>query len=458
MGMPARNLSVHVYGRGTVSMTPDEYVAGVLAGESGNFTSPAALQAMAVAARTYALKFLGRHAAEGFDFCETTHCQDFRPDGGGPLIAEAIERTSGELIWFAGALAASYYTQNCGGVSEDASALWPDQRAPYLVRHSDAFCPQMPWHSDIRKADLERALGYRVPSLAITGQSASGRASSVRLGSKLMTSASFRFTVGRRMGWNLVRSDWFEVTDGGDRWTITGRGGGHGVGLCQAGAEQMGKSGKSYREILAFYYPGTVTGLTAAGLRWQKFSGERVDVLAVDASDGRVTLERAERAAAEVEQAAGRRFLRRPRVRRYPTVAAFRDATGEPGWVAASTRGHVVHLQPSADAAALRHEMAHALLESIARPGLPLWFREGLALELVRSRRGAGVQAAGAKPADAAFTSARTRTELDRVYAASASAVGSLITRYGRAAVLSWMERGIPPEAVRAVTPGTASR
>jgi stage II sporulation protein D (peptidoglycan lytic transglycosylase) len=442
-------------------MTPDEYVAGVLAGESGNFTSPGALQAMAVAARTYALKFLGRHAAEGFDFCDTTHCQDYRPDGGpqiAPLIVDAIESTSGELIWFAGTAAASYYTQNCGGVSEDASALWPDQRAPYLVRHSDAFCPQMPWHSDIRKADLERVFGYRIPSLAITGRTASGRASSVRLGPKMMTSASFRFAVGRRLGWNLVRSDWFEVSDGGDRWTVAGRGGGHGVGLCQAGAEQMGKSGKSYREILAFYYPGTVVGLTAAGLRWQKFSGERVDVLAAGASEGRVTLERAERAAAEIEQIAGRRFARRPGVRLYPTVAAFRDATGEPGWVAASTHGHIVRLQPSADASTLRHEMAHALLESIARPGLPLWFREGLALELVRSGRNAGVQATGAQPADAAFTNARTRAELDRVYAASASAVASLIARYGRAEVLSWMERGIPPEAVRAVTPGTASR
>ena len=450
-------------------MSPDEYLAGVLAGESGNFTSLAAMQAMAVAARTYALKFLGRHAVEGFDFCDTTHCQDYRPDGGGPLIANALiakamEATSGELIWFAGSLAASYYTQNCGGVSEDASALWPDQRAPYLVRHSDAFCPQLPWRSSIRKADLDRMIGHRIPSLAIAGRTASGRASTVRLGSRLITSASFRFTVGRRLGWNLVRSDWFDVADGGSLWIVTGRGGGHGVGLCQAGAEQMGTSGKSYRDILAFYYPGTVVGLTAAGLHWQKFSGERVDVLAISQSAGRLTMERAEHAAEEVEQAAGRRFARRPGVRVYPSVAAFRDATGEPGWVAASTRGHMVHLQPSADAATLRHEMAHALVESIARPNLPLWFREGLALQITSGSPppGSGSQPAESRPvstpSDSAFANARSRAELGRVYAASAAAVAALIARYSRATVFSWLERGIPSEAVRAVTPDTASR
>ena len=62
----------------TASMPMDEYIAGVLAGETGNFKSDEALKAMAVTARTYAMHFGSRHALDGFDFCDSTHCQNLR--------------------------------------------------------------------------------------------------------------------------------------------------------------------------------------------------------------------------------------------------------------------------------------------------------------------------------------------------------------------------------------------
>jgi stage II sporulation protein D len=57
-----------------------------------------------------------------------------------------------------------------------------------------------------------------------------------------------------------------------------GRGQGHGVGLCQRGAENMGEQDRGYREILAYYYPGTTVGINAQGLAWEKMAGESVDV------------------------------------------------------------------------------------------------------------------------------------------------------------------------------------
>ena len=62
----------------------------------------------------------------------------------------------------------------------------------------------------------------------------------------------------------------------GDRIIFNGRGSGHGVGLCQIGAEVMGEEGKSYREILSFYYPGTRLGVSAQGSQWQQLSSEDV--------------------------------------------------------------------------------------------------------------------------------------------------------------------------------------
>ena len=72
-----------------------------------------------------------------------------------------------------------------------------------------------------------------------------------------------------------------------------GRGSGHGVGLCQVGAARMGEAGRRYREILAFYYPGTALGLTGRGLSWTRLGGEAAALFtthkkrlaAVDAKD-----------------------------------------------------------------------------------------------------------------------------------------------------------------------------
>ena len=83
-------------------------------------------------------------------------------------------------------------------------------------------------------------------------------------------------------------------------------------------------------------------------------------------------------------------FIRRkPRLKVYATVAEFRNSTGEPGWVAASTKGKTIQMQPPdvlRDAGTLdstiHHELLHMLIDSYARPGTPLWFREGLVLYL----------------------------------------------------------------------------
>ncbi len=93
----------------------------------------------------------------------------------------------------------------------------------------------------------------------------------------------------------------------------------------------------------------------------------------------------------ESEESTGLIYRATPRLKVYATVAAFRNSTGEPGWVAASTRGRTIQMQPSdvlQDAGTLdstiHHELLHMLIESYARPGTPQWFREGLVLYLTK--------------------------------------------------------------------------
>src|SRR5262245_5945554 len=78
----------------------ETYVAAVLAGESSGFRSDESLRAMAVAARTYAVHFLGRHKSEGFDFCDSTHCQDFRITALNDRLLKAVRETESEVILY----------------------------------------------------------------------------------------------------------------------------------------------------------------------------------------------------------------------------------------------------------------------------------------------------------------------------------------------------------------------
>ena len=78
----------------------EEYVAAALAGESGNFKNQESLKAMAVAVRTYAAHFKLRHQDEGFDFCDSTHCQALNFKGISPEARSAASATRSEMLWY----------------------------------------------------------------------------------------------------------------------------------------------------------------------------------------------------------------------------------------------------------------------------------------------------------------------------------------------------------------------
>ena len=450
----------------TLSMTLEQYVAAVLQGESASFKSDEALKAMAVAARTYAVHFGSRHRLEGFDFCDTTHCQDVRLGNESARARAAVAATEGESLWFEGRPAATYYHRSCGGEIEDASALEPNLHAPYLRSHHDDYCVRTPdeWQSEISKADLSRALGRPVSGVSVAARSASGRVrallisnhaistrpiSTRAISTRAISATDFRFDVGRALGWNEIRSDLYELEDRGEKISFRGRGQGHGVGLCQAGADEMGEQGHSYREILAFYYPGTTLGLNAKGLSWKRLPGESLDLVTTDKEDAAVLLASAERALHFATQQTGWNPNVRPQVKVYPTIAIYRDATAEPGWVAASTLGNVIRLQPASTLqrthaldSTLRHEFLHLLIESQARPGAPLWLREGLAVYLSGSISDSdSVTTANVDVAalERRMHSLRSEGDMRVAYRECSAAVAEAVKKNGLKTVLSWL-------------------
>ena len=235
----------------------EEYIAGVLAGEAGNFKSDEALKAMAVAARTFAMHFGSRHAVDGFDFCDTTHCQDVRLAGIDPHLRQIAEATAGEVLWYDGEPAATYYYANCGGTTEDGHYILGNDEAPapYLKQHSDHYCVRdggSQWSSEISRRELQSALaddGITIPgrlrSVSVLHRTPSGRIEFLRVvGSSDVTVSGllFRSAVGRHIGWERLKSNWYDVSDArrSDRlsrpraWTrrgpVPGRCGGDGRG------------------------------------------------------------------------------------------------------------------------------------------------------------------------------------------------------------------------------------
>ena len=220
----------------------------------------------------------------------------------------------------------------------------------------------------------------------------------------------------------------------------------------------MGESGRGYRDILAHYYPGTTLGLTAGGLTWQALGGERVDLLTTRPADDGPLVALADRLVREAEARSGWTLGRRPRITVFPSVAVFRNATGEPGWVAASTKGGVIRLQPAATLRArgslestVRHEILHLLIEDRADPATPLWFREGVVLHLAGAgrepRQRPRPTAAAPGNLDRALRHPAGPEEMRRSYAEALARVDSLVARHGEARVLAWLERGGPPLA-----------
>jgi stage II sporulation protein D len=433
----------------TLTMPLEEYVSAVLQGEGTVLKSDEALKAMAVAARTYALHFGSRHRAGGFDFCDTTHCQDLRLGNESARVRAAVTATEGAVLWFEGRPAATYYHRSCGGEIEDAHALEPGLRAAYLRSHHDDYCLRIPdeWQAVISKADLGRALNRPVSSVAVAERFDSGRAKILLLDRRTVNASDFRLAVGRALGWDKLRSDFYQVENLGGSIVFRGRGQGHGVGLCQAGAENMGEQGHTYREILSFYYPGAKPGLNAQGLAWEKLSGESVDLVTTNPDDASILLPAAERALRFAVRQTGWTFPARPVIKVYPTIAVYRDATGEPGWVAASTRGEIIRLQPITTLQSthvldqtLRHEFLHLLIEAQAQRDAPLWLREGLVIYLSNPDLVKPAQI-NAALLEKRMHSSGNESEMRLAYRESASAVAEAIRKNGLQTVVSWLTK-----------------
>lgn len=275
----------------------DDYLRGVVPLEIGNRTAAefAAVQAQAVAARTYAYKHLNNVRA--FDMYSTVQDQVYGGvDAEKPQADSAIMTTRDIVVLYAGQPISTPYHSTCGGTTAAVTEVWytqPDE--PYLRPVSDKipgsdrfYCdpsPRFRWTPSFDgpalRAVMEKYLSNytnapkagvgRITDIREEGRTPSGRLAAVTVetdsGSYRLRGNDIRFVLRDPKG-AILNSTFFDFTreiTGGEvsRLNISGRGYGHGIGMCQWGAIGRARAGQNYRTILETYYTGTTIGRIA---------------------------------------------------------------------------------------------------------------------------------------------------------------------------------------------------
>ncbi|AFM10837.1 SpoIID/LytB domain-containing protein [Turneriella parva] len=240
----------------------DEYLTSVVSHEMSPNWHPEALKAQAVVARTYLLVKMKERTAKPFDVDTTTNFQVYGGVKKGDTGARnAVGETHDEVLYHGDTLAQTFFHSSCGGTLASAQEVW-GKPVPYLNVQNSPYCSAAPvykWQVKIPFSEIARRLNARgVRNVTVAERSPSKRVKTLTIatasGVKNIRADKFRTALGAIK----VKSTFFGVARKGDSVILTGRGFGHGVGMCQWGAKaQADERGNSYKRILDHYFPGT---------------------------------------------------------------------------------------------------------------------------------------------------------------------------------------------------------
>ena len=294
---PGRLLVRHRTGSAAVQLINvvplESYLEGVLPHEIGN-PGPdayAAVEAQAIAARTYAVSRILERKDEPFDVYAGIRDQVYQGrKRTNRLASGAVRETRGKVLTYKGDLTRTYYSATCGGHTSDIALMWPQREpAPYLRGSLDrngggshcAWVHNYRWRFSFSGKELGEILRETVPAelgvdrervgflidVGVSERTASGRARYLEV---VTTRGSFTIE-GDRIRWvlmpdpgagRILPSTLFNLHKQTQNQrivsvSIVGGGNGHGVGMCQNGAIEMARRGYSSDMILIHYYPGT---------------------------------------------------------------------------------------------------------------------------------------------------------------------------------------------------------
>ena len=266
------------------TLTLEEYIKGVVPLEmpvgkgTENFE---VLKAFAICVRTYAIKKLNSN--NSFDIYGDVRDQVYGGEGSERILSnKAILETRGLILTYNNTPAATFYHSTCGGYTEDGSNVFQVKNAPYLQSIKDgdeplcSISPKFQWtetYQDfefinrLRSAGLISGPDWKLDEIKVNSRFRSGRVNELQItlnrdGEKdkvvKIYGNDIRKIIRKSDNTAILNSTFFDISiNENNNVVISGKGNGHGVGLCQWGAINLSRMGKDFVYILSHYYPGT---------------------------------------------------------------------------------------------------------------------------------------------------------------------------------------------------------
>ena len=251
-----------------IKLPIEDYIGGVLKGEISTSWPLESINAQAIASRTYAHWMIQNKKSKIYDIKSSVSHQVFKGNVDvHPHFKKALIKTKGIILTHRNEPIQTFFTAACGGETEKPKYVWSstDQltyfqniRCPYCTTH-----PKYQWRAKMSLSTIEQKLNRRqklkknhgrIKSVRVSRRSPSGRALVIEIttsqGRVNLSGNAFRLAIGG----TIVQSLRFKLNQRKNHLYFTGRGYGHGVGLCQWGAKTMAERGYSYQRILKFYY------------------------------------------------------------------------------------------------------------------------------------------------------------------------------------------------------------
>ena len=271
------------------------YLEHVVPSEMPSSYEEEALKVQAICARSYAYRQMEGMAYPEYDahVDDSTSYQVYGNSEKKEKTTRAVKETKGEVVKYKGEVASTYFFSTSSGKTAGIEAwnVKNIEKYPYLrsvaveTKEGKAYEEKLPWYSwelTAAKDDFKRTIESfinksigELESLKVIEYGAGGVALKVRVEGteeavEIESENKIRralgdsaFIIERQDGSSVACSDllpsaFFTIIEEKDTYTLQGGGYGHSIGMSQNGVNEMAKEGKEYREIIEFFYPGTV--------------------------------------------------------------------------------------------------------------------------------------------------------------------------------------------------------
>lgn len=257
------NLEVSVLKSGSLLLVNDvefeTYIAGVVQSEIYGDKSDI-FRIQAIISRTWALRNIDKHSADGYNFCDGVHCQAYlnrciRPD----IMMGAIQSSGETLVDSAGNLIETPFHSNSGGETANSEDVWRTA-LPYLRSVTDTFSFSMKQSDWVKTISKDRWLGYFAKTHKINTKDTSILDTLLHFTQNHRCARMLGIPLTRIRNDFQLKSTFFSVNVDSTTGNVVlqGHGYGHGVGLSQEGAIRMVRMGISYDSVLYHYYTDAV--------------------------------------------------------------------------------------------------------------------------------------------------------------------------------------------------------